>query len=73
MEEHVLIALAPCCKLQVARTTALDLDTASGLLLNVLHVGTAMTDNLSSQVESGNRFKLYGDLLLGPFALFRLE
>jgi hypothetical protein len=72
MKEHVLIALAPCRKLQVARTTALDLDTASSLLLNVLHVGTTMTDNLSPQVESGNRFKLDWDLLLGPFALFRL-
>jgi hypothetical protein len=55
MEEHVLITLAAGGNLKVTRTTALDLDAASGLLLDVLHIGSAMTDHLSPQVKAGER------------------
>lgn len=67
MKKHVLIALMIGGCFEVAGTAALDLDTTSGFLLDVLHVGTAMTDYLSSQVETVNRFEVNGNLLLGPF------
>jgi hypothetical protein len=72
MKKHVLIALMIGGCFEVAGTAALDLDTTSGFLLDVLHVGTAMTDYLSSQVETVNRFEVNGNLLLGPFPLQKM-
>lgn len=72
MEEHVLITLTAGGNLEVARTTTFDLDTAASLLLDVLHVGSAMTDHLSPQVKARERLKFYRDFFLGPFSLFQL-
>lgn len=55
MEEHVLVTFSIRGCFQVARSSALDLHTTSSLLLNVLDVGTTMSNNLSAQVESMNR------------------
>jgi hypothetical protein len=55
MEEHVLITLTAGGNLEVPRTTALDLDAASGLLLDVLHIGSAMADYLGPQVKARER------------------
>lgn len=52
-----------------ARATAFYLHTASGFLLNVLDIRTALAYNLSAQVEARNRLKVYGYLLFRPFAL----
>ena len=70
MEIHVLITLTASTMLHEARSTALDLDTASSLLLNMLHICSAMTYNLSPKVKAGDWFKINRNLLLWPFALF---
>jgi hypothetical protein len=70
MQIHVLIALAASALLQEAGATALDLDAAPGLLLNVLDVGTAMANNLRSEIEARNWLEINGYLLFGPFALY---
>lgn len=69
MEEHVFIAFSVSGSFKVAGTTALDLNTAFGFLLNVLHIRTAMTDNLRTKVEPWDGFEINGDSLLGPFSL----
>lgn len=69
MKEHVLIALVVSGCFEVARAAAFDLDTTSGFLLDVLHIGTAMADHLSSQVETVNRLEIDGNLLFRPFPL----
>jgi hypothetical protein len=70
MKIHILITLATSTVFHKSRATALDLNTASGLLLNVLDICTAMTYNLSTKIEARKWFKGNGDLLLRPFALF---
>jgi len=69
MEEHVLVALTARCVFQVTGAAALDLHTTSGLLLDVLDVGTAMPYYLCSEVEAGDGVYVDRNLLLGPLAL----
>lgn len=69
MQIHVFIAFLTSTMLHKSRTTSFNLNAASRLLLNMLDVGTSVTDNLSSKVESRNRFEIDWDLFLGPFAL----
>jgi hypothetical protein len=66
---HGLIAFSSSIVLHETRSTALYLDTASSFLLDVFDVGTTLTNNLSTEVESNDRFEVNGDLLLGPLAL----
>jgi hypothetical protein len=54
-----------------ARTTALDLHTTACFRLDVLDVGATGANNLSTEVEAGNRLEVNGYLLLGPLALQR--
>jgi len=70
MQKHILIALASGRSLHVARPTALDLDAAACLMLNMLDVSTAMAHNLGAKVETWHRLEADGNLLLGPFTLF---
>ena len=56
MEEHVLVAFSVRCGFEVTRPAALDLHSATSFLLYMLHIGPAMPDYLSAQVESVNRF-----------------
>lgn len=67
---HILVTLTTSAMLHEARTTSLDLNTTSSFLLDVLYISSAMTNNLSTKVESWNRFEVNGNPLLGPFALF---
>lgn len=69
MQEHVLVAFASRRVLNIARTAALDLNSAASLMLDVLHIRSAVSDDLGSQIEAGDRVKGDGDLFLGPFAL----
>lgn len=69
MQEHGLIAFALSAVFDEAGATALDLNTTTGALLDVLHIGTALADDLGPQVESGDRFKIDGNAFLWPFAL----
>lgn len=69
MEVHRLITLAVSTRLNKARAATLDLHSAAGLLLDVLHISTALPNNLSSQVETRDRLKINGNTLIWPFAL----
>lgn len=52
--------------LREPRVSTLDLYTAAGLLLYVLHVGALLPHHLRSQVEARNWFEINWDLLLWP-------
>lgn len=69
MQIHGLITLVSGIVLHETRSTALDLDTASSLLLDVFDIGTTLAYDLGTEIESGNRLKIHRDLLLWPFAL----
>jgi hypothetical protein len=66
---HVLIAFTTSAMFHESGPTALNLNTTSRLLLNVLNISTSMTDYLSTKVKAGKWFKINRDLLLRPFAL----
>ena len=53
MEIHGLIRLLTRGMFQEARASTFNLDPAAALLLNVLDIGTALTNDLGSKVESG--------------------
>lgn len=69
VQEHGLVTFTLGAVLDETRATALDLDTTTCALLNVLHIGTALADDLGTQVESGDRFEVDGNAFLWPFAL----
>lgn len=69
MKKHGFIAFMVSRCFKVARASAFDLNTASSFLLDMLHIGTAVADDLSTEVEAMNRLKVDGNLLLGPFPL----
>jgi hypothetical protein len=69
MQIHGLVALSIRAMFSEARAASFDLDFATGLLLNMLHVCSALTDNLGSQVETLDRLKVDRNSLLGPFPL----
>lgn len=73
MQIHVLVALSASALFHESRATALDLDTTSSLLLDVLDVRTAMANNLSAEVEARNGFEIDRDLLFRPFTLFSFQ
>ena len=56
MKIHVLITFFVGCGFEEPGPTALDLNTAARFLLDVLHVGAAMANNLGTQVEAWDRF-----------------
>jgi hypothetical protein len=70
MQVHVFITLTTSTMFHEARSTALDLDTTPSLLLDMLDISPSMTNNLSTEVEARNWFKIYLNSFLGPFALF---
>ena len=72
MKEHGLIALVVSGCFEVARAAAFDLDTTSSFLLDVLHIGTAVADYLSSQVKTMDGLEVDRDLLFGPFSLQKI-
>lgn len=69
MQEHGFVAFALGAVFNEARATALDLNAATGLLLDVLHIRTALADDLRAQIETGDRFEVDGDALVWPFTL----
>ena len=68
MQVHGLITLAIRAMLHEAGITAFDLDTASCFLLDVLDVSSTVSDDLRSQVEALDGFKVNWDSFFGPFA-----
>lgn len=73
MEEHRFVTFAASARFDEARATALDLNTATGGLLDVLHVSTTLSNDLGSQVETGDWLKIDGDALIRPFALYEIS
>lgn len=69
MEIHGLVAFLASVVLDEARATALDLDTTASFLLDVFDIGTAMADNLSTEVETRDGLEVDGNLFLRPFTL----
>lgn len=69
MQIHLLIAFSASTMLHKSRIAALDLNTASRFLLDVLNVSASMTHDLCSQIESRKGLKIDGDTLFRPFAL----
>lgn len=69
VQEHRIVAFALRAVLDEAGTTALDLDAATGLLLDVLHIRTTLTNDLGTQIKPGNRFEVDWDALIWPFPL----
>jgi hypothetical protein len=69
VEIHILVALTTRAMLHESGTTALDLDTASGLLLDVLNISATMANNLSTKIEAWKWFKIDWDLFFRPFTL----
>ena len=72
MQIHGLVAFTIGAMLHEARVAALYLNAATGLLLDVLHIGTAMPDHLSSQIETRDRFEIDRDSFFWPFATSKL-
>jgi hypothetical protein len=72
MEIHVLITLPASTVFHESRATAFDLNTASGLLLDMLDISATMTNNLSTKVEARKWFEIDRDLLFRPFTLIKL-
>lgn len=69
VKEHVFIAFPVRCGLEIPGSAALYLHSASGLLLNMLHVRATVANDLSTQVESLDWLQSDWDLLFRPFAL----
>lgn len=73
MKEHRFVAFTASARFDESGATALDLNTATSLLLDVLHISTALSDDLSAQVEAGDGLKIDGDTLIRPFALYEVS
>jgi hypothetical protein len=69
MEIHIFVTLTPSAMLHESGTTALDLDTTSGLLLDVLNISATMANDLSTKIEAWKWFKIDWDLFFRPFTL----
>lgn len=69
VEVHWLIAFAVGAMFHKTRISALDLDTTSSFLLDVLYVGASMTHYLCSQVKAWDWLQVDGYPLFWPFAL----
>lgn len=69
MQVHWLVALCACTVLHEAGAPTFDLDTTSGLLLDVLHIRSAMAHDLGSEVEARHWFHVDRYALFRPFAL----
>lgn len=73
MEVHVLFAFTARGGFDVSGPAALDLNTASSFRLDMLDVCATVSNNLSAQVETGDRLERDCYLLLGPFALYMVS
>lgn len=73
MQKHGVVAFLSGAGLNEARAAAFDLNLAAGLLLDMLYVGTALSDNLSTQVKPRNGLQINWDTLLRPFALYSIS
>lgn len=68
MQEHRLVTLGTSIVLNEATAVTFNLDTATSLGLNVLDVGTLVTNDIRSKIEARNRLEIDRDLLLWPLS-----
>jgi hypothetical protein len=68
MQVHLLIALHLSIMFLESTATTLDLDSATRLLLDMLHVRSTSSNDLSAQVETRNGLEIDRDALLRPLA-----
>lgn len=73
VQKHGVVAFLSGAGFDEARAAAFDLNLAAGLLLDVLYVGTALSDDLSTQVKPGDGLQINWDALLRPFALYSIS
>jgi hypothetical protein len=73
VQKHGLITFPAGAWFQETGATALDLHLATSLLLNVLHICTSLSDNLSSEIESRDRFQVNRNPFLRPFTLYAIS
>ena len=52
VEIHILVTLTPGGRLEIARSSALDLHTAACFLLNVFHISATMANDLCAKIET---------------------
>ena len=69
MQVHRVVTFPASARLHEAGAAAFDLNLAPCFLLNMLHIGTTLSNYLRAKVEPGNRFQSNGDLLFRPFTL----
>lgn len=69
MQEHGLVTFLPSARFDESRATALYLNTAAGLLLDMFDIRTTLAHNLGTQIESRNGLQVNWDALVGPFPL----
>jgi hypothetical protein len=70
---HVFVTLAASAMFHESRATALDLNPASGFLLDMLYISSTVANNLSTKIKSWDLFKIDWNLLLGPFTLIQVS
>jgi hypothetical protein len=69
MQIHILVAFSASTRFHEARSTTLDLHSASGFLLDMLDIRAAMTNDLGTEVKAWQGLKIDWNPLLGPFTL----
>ena len=69
MQEHRLLAFSASTGFHEAGAPTFDLDLASGSLLNMLYIRTALSDHLGTKVKARNWLKVHWNPLFGPFTL----
>lgn len=72
MKVHGLIAFSTGADLSESRATTLDLDLATRLLLDMLDISAALTNNLCTKVKSWDGLEVDRNAFFGPFALGKL-
>ena len=68
MQIHLFITLLPCLVVHEATATSLDLDAATGFLLDMFDILSTGTYDLGTEIEARNGFEIDGDTLFWPFA-----
>lgn len=70
---HRVVTFPASAGLQETGSAAFDLDLAPRLLLDMLDIRTALSNNLRTEVESLDGFHTNGDFLLRPFTLHQVS
>jgi hypothetical protein len=73
VEIHWLIMLLTSVLVFEAGASAFDLNSTSGLSLDMLNISTSSSDNLSTEIETRNWFQVDWNLFFWPFALIRIS